>query len=131
MLENTITLALPNGGTPQDAIFQRIDVFQNRSVYHGPGHSTTSPNTMTFYRTPSKVSGAFLGVMKSAAKVSKATIVPNNIGVNITAPRIAEVSFSVPVGATEANVDDLFDHIEALIEGQRAILKRTLFGPEI
>lgn len=131
MLENTITLFLNNGGTPINAVFARIDVFQNRSVYHGPGHSTVSPNLLNFYRTPSKASGNFLGVMKSAAKVTKATTVMNALGVATIVPRIGEMSFSVPVGATEANVDDLFDHLEGLIEGQRAVLKRTLFGPEI
>lgn len=131
MLENTITLALPNGGSPINAVFTRIDVYQNRSVYHGPGHSNTSQNQVNFYRTPAKVSGNFLGMMKSAVKATKATTVTNALGASIVVPRIGEVSFSVPVGATEANVDDLFDHLESLVEGQRAVLKRTLFGPEI
>lgn len=131
MLENEITLALPNGGTPVNAIFKRIDVLQNRSLYHGPGHFPTARNTMGFYRTPSKRVGNFLGVMKSALKYTHDLQVLNAVGETITSPMIGEMSFSIPVGATEVNVDLTFDHLEALIEGQRAIVKRTLFGPEI
>lgn len=131
MLPDTITLALPNGGTPVDKAFARIDVLQNRSVYHGPAHTTLMRQTLGFYRTPSKRIGKFNGVMKSAAKVTLDINVPNAIGETVVSPQIGELSFSVPVGATEVNVDLLFDHIEALIEGQRAIMKRTLFGPEI
>lgn len=131
MLENTITLALPNGGTPTNAVFTRIDVFQNRSLYHGPGHSNTARNTMGFYRTYPKKTGNFLGVMKSASKITKDLEVLNAVGEPIVSPMIADISFSVPVGATEAEVDVLLDHLEAQVEGQRAILKRTLFGPEI
>lgn len=131
MLENTINLALPNNGTPVDAIFTRIDVFQNRSLYHGPGHSNTARNTLGFYRTHPKKTGNFLGVMKSATKVTRDLDVLNAVGESIVSPMIAEISFSVPVGATEAEVETLLDHLEAQVEGQRAILKRTLFGPEI
>lgn len=131
MLENTITLALPNGGSPVNAVFTRIDVFQNRSLYHGPGHSNTSRKLLGFYRTPAKKSGNFLGVMKSATKVTMDLAVLDALGATITSPQIGEISFSVPIGATETQVDTLLDHLEAQIEGQRSILKRTLFGPEI
>lgn len=131
MLENTITLALPNGGNPVNAGFTRIDVFQNRSLYHGPNHSNTARETLGFYRTYPKKTGNFLGVMKSATKITKDLSVLNAVGEPIVSPMIADISFSVPVGATAAEVDILLDHLEAQVEGQRAILKRTLFGPEI
>lgn len=131
MLENTITLALPNGGNPINSIFTRIDVFQNRSLYHGPSHSNTARKTMGFYRTYPKKTGNFLGVMKSAVKITFDLDVLNAVGDPIVSPMIGEISFSIPVGAVEAEVDLLLDHLEALVEGRRAELKRTLFGPEI
>lgn len=69
--------------------------------------------------------------MKSATKITKDLSVLNAVGEPIVSPMIADISFSVPVGATAAEVDILLDHLEAQVEGQRAILKRTLFGPEI
>lgn len=131
MLPSEITLALPNGGSPVNAVFNRIDVFQNRSVYHGPGHNPLMRNTVGFYRTPSKKVGNFNGVMKSAIKSTRDLSVPNAIGNPTISPAIGEVSFSIPIGATEADVNTTFDHLEALLEGQRAICRRTLFGPEI
>lgn len=131
MLPDTITLALPNGGTPVNKAFGRVDVFPNRSVYHGPAHTVLMRQTLGFYRTPSKRIGKFNGVMKSAAKVTLDIHVLNAIGETITSPQIGDLSYSIPVGATEGNVDQLFDHIEALVKDQRAIMKRTLFGPEI
>lgn len=131
MLENNITLSLKNGGTPVDAVFVRIDVNGNRSLYHGPGHSNIARNTVNFYRTPVKKSGNFLGVMKSAIKVTQDLDVLNAVGDPIVSPEIGEVSFSIPVGATEAEVDRLLDHLLAMVDGQRAVVKRTLFGPEI
>lgn len=131
MLENNVVLSLKNGGTPINANFVRIDVVGNRSLYHGPEHSNIARNTMNFYRTPVKKSGNFLGVMKSAVKFTRDLDVLNAVGDPIVSPEIGEISFSIPVGATEGEVNVLLDHILAMVEGQRAIIKRTLFGPEI
>lgn len=130
MLENTLTLSLPNGGTPVNMTITRIDVFQNRSVYHEPTHSTTVRRTVGFYRTLPKRSGDFLGVSKSAAKTTMDLSVLDAKGATITAPAIGEISFSVPIGATEAAIDSLLDRLDALISN-RTVIKRTILGPEI
>lgn len=131
MLDSTITLALPNGGTPLNEAFTRIDQVGNRSIYHGAGHSPVSRKTLGFYRTLPKKSGNFLGVMKGATKFTMDNTVVNAVGESIVAPSIAEISFSIPVGVTETEFDDVLDRLEAQVEGQRAILKRLLFGPEV
>lgn len=131
MLDATITLALPNGGTPINEAFSRIDQVGNRSLYHGAGHSPTSRKTLGFYRSLPKKSGNFNGVMKGATKLTMDHSVLNAVGDTIVAPAIAEVSFSLPVGMTEAQFDGVLDRLEAQIEGQRSILKRLLFGPEV
>lgn len=130
MLENTLTLSLPNGGTPVNMTITRIDVFQNRSVYHEPTHSTTARRIVGFYRTLPKRSGDFLGVSKSAAKTTMDLSVLDAKGATITAPAIGEISFSVPIGATEAAIDSLLDRLDALISN-RTVIKRTILGPEI
>lgn len=131
MLDDTITLALPNGGSPVNEVAKRIDVLTNRSVYNLAGHSPSMRKTLGFYRTPAKRVGKFLGVMKSAVKVTLDNDVVNAEGSPLVSPMIADIGFAVPIGSTEAEVDGLLDRVEALVEGQRAILKRTLFGPEI
>lgn len=131
MLPDTITLALSNGGTPVDEAYSRIDQVGNRSLYHGVGHSPTNRKTLGFYRTLPKKAGNFNGVMKGATKLTMDHSIVNAVGDTIVAPAIAEVSFSIPVGVTEAELDGVLDRLEAQIEGQRSILKRLLFGPEV
>lgn len=131
MLDSTITLALPNGGTPINEIYTRIDQVGNRSLYHGSGHSAVLRKTLGFYRTLPKKSGNFLGVMKGATKVTIDQTVVNAVGDPIVAPSIAEMSFSIPIGVTESEFDAILDRLEAQVEGQRSILKRLLFGPEV
>lgn len=130
MLENNLTLTLANGGTPVNISIARIDVLQNRSVYHEPTHSTTMRKTVGFYRTLPKRNGDFLGVAKSALKSTVDLTVQNAKGESIISPAIGEISFSIPIGATESDLDHLLDRLEALIKS-RAIIKRTIFGPEI
>lgn len=130
MLDNTITLTLPNGGTPVDVPIARIDVLQNRSVYHEPTHSTIMRKTVGFYRTLPKRSGDFLGVAKSAVKSTLDMTVANAKGEPVVSPMIGEISFSIPIGAVEADIDNLLDRLEALIK-RRSVIKRTLLGPEI
>lgn len=130
MLDNTIVMTLPNGGTPVNVNITRIDVLQNRSVYHEPTHSTTMRKTVGFYRTLPKRSGDFLGVAKSAVKSTLDMTVANAKGEPVVSPMIGEISFSIPIGAVEADIDSLLDRLEALIKS-RSVIKRTLLGPEI
>lgn len=131
MLPESITLALPNGGTPVNEIATRIDVFTNRSSYNLAGHSPALRKQLGFYRTLPKRQGKFLGVTRSAVKVTLDIDVPNSVGEPTVQPLIADLGFAVPIGATEAEFDGLLDRVEALVKAQRAILKRTIFGPEI
>ena len=130
MLNDSITLTLPNGGTPVNVNITRIDVLQNRSVSHEPAHKTTVRKTVGFYRTLPKRSGDFLGVAKSAVKSTLDMTVQNAKGEPVISPMIGEISFSIPIGAVEADIDTLLDRLEALIKS-RSIIKRTLLGPEI
>jgi hypothetical protein len=101
-----ITLAVDeeNGGvTTTDWEYTNDERYLNRSVYTGPGHTMAAPHTLSFYRTRPKPSGNFLGVEKTAIKISKAESVDGADSVAVyTAPNIGEVSFSLPVGSTTA-----------------------------
>lgn len=107
MLDNVITLSVDveNNGTAVNTDFTRYEEFQNRSTYIGGNHSIDAVDTLQFYRTFPKSSGNFKGVAKSSFKRTKSITVLGVDGVaRLTSPLIAEVSFSIPVGATPAQV---------------------------
>lgn len=108
MQPNQITLAVDeenDGVGPVNHVFDRYEEYQNRSVYIGPNHAVDAKNTLSLYRTFPKASGNFKGTSKTAAKFSQDIIVDGVDGVaQITAPLIVELSFSVPVGATAAQI---------------------------
>jgi hypothetical protein len=118
MLPNTITLAvdLLNNGTTSDEVFQRLEELVNRSTYRGPNHSSASKNTMQFYRTLPKRSGNSLGTAKVAMKLTTDKVVLGSDGNDITAPLIAEIGFSLPVGVTAADMKALRQRIIASLD---------------
>lgn len=105
MLENIITLAVDqlNNGTLVNQAFRRFDEYQNRTVYTGPSHTLDSKDTMTLYRTPPKPSGNFRGTAKTSIKFSRDSVILGRDGVNVIAPEIGEINFSLPVGTSPAD----------------------------
>lgn len=105
MLPNEITLAVDelNNGTSVDEGLTRFEENLNRSIYISATHSVESKDTLTFYRTPPKPNGNFKGVAKTAFKFSRDTVVTGVDSTSVTAPIIVEVSFSIPVGVTDAD----------------------------
>lgn len=116
MQPDEITLAVDeenDGVDPVNHVYTRAEEYQNRSVYIGANHSLTAKDTVTLYRTAPKSNGNFKGVAKTSFKFSQDKLVDGVDGVaQITAPVIVEVSFSIPVGVTPADV---------LIARQRAL----------
>lgn len=118
MQTNEITLTvdeLNDGVTTADVdhVFTRFDEYQNRSVYNGSTHTFESRDQLGLYRTFPKPNANFKGVRKSTVKFTKDIVVTGVDGVSsITSPIITEISFSIPVGATDAQI---------LIERQKAL----------
>lgn len=107
MLDNTITLAvdLLNTGVPTNLVLTRIDEFQNRSKYKSPAHNFSLRDTVDFYRTFPVKTKDFNGVAKSAIKFTQDIEVPGVVVSDTrVAPMIGEISFSLPVGFTSAEV---------------------------
>lgn len=106
MQDNVITLSVDelNDANMSDHVFERIDSFSNRSVYHGESHNLVAVDKFSLYRSYPKVSGNFRGVGKTSVKFTKDYAVTGVDGLAaLTSPIIAEVSFSVPVGVSEAD----------------------------
>ncbi len=107
MQANTITLQVDvlNNATLVAEPFERFEEFQNRSVYIGANHTPEARDTISLYRTFPKKSGNFKGVAKTAVKLSRDVQVTGVDGVSdLTAPFIIDISFSVPVGVSAADV---------------------------
>lgn len=74
----------------------------NKSTYRTGSHVTETPDTLNFYRTAAKRSGDFLGAQKVSVKRTKTFLVESAAGLEIKAPAVSELSFSLPVGVTNA-----------------------------
>lgn len=110
MLANQIDLSVDatNVGTPATQSYDRYEEFQNRSVYIGADHLPEARNMFAVYRTFPTKSGNFKGVSKSAVKFTQDAEVPGvDSATTLTAPIIIEVSFSVPVGCTNAELMEM------------------------
>lgn len=119
MQADTITLAVDvlNNDVNVNKAFTRYQEFENRSVYIGPGHLPEARNLIGFYRTfPTKV-GNFKGVLKTAMKFTKDVEVAGvDSASTITSPIIIDVTFSVPVGVTTAELVELRQHVVAALD---------------
>lgn len=116
--EITLTVDTQNDGVdPEDQVFSRFDVYQNRSVYIGEEHTQAARDTLSFYRTFPKPTSTFKGVGKTTAKFSKDVVVKGVDGVSdITAPIIVEISFSIPVGSADALVLEMRQRAVAVLD---------------
>lgn len=119
MQSDQIVLAVDaaNDSNPANETFSRYQEFENRSVYIGPGHLPEARNMLALYRTfPTRV-GNFKGVLKTSVKLTKDMEVAGvDSSTAITSPAILELSFSVPVGVTAANLVHLRQTALALLD---------------
>jgi hypothetical protein len=107
--EITLTVDETNDGVTTadvDHVFRRLEEFQNRTTYiQSANHALDSRDMLNLYRTAPRPNGNFRGVSKSSLKFTKDIDVLGLDGVaTIKAPIIVEVNFSIPIGATNAEV---------------------------
>lgn len=131
MQANSITLPVDvlNNGTPVNKEFTRHEETVNRTTYRGPGHTVASRNVLQLYRTFPKRSGLYLGALKVATKFTQDVLVPNADGSgDIAVPLIVDVSYSLPVGVTPAQVLVLRQHLVALTDMDSVVGPLCDFG---
>jgi len=119
MQPDTITLAvdLANTASTTNKVFTRHEEQINRTTYRGPGHTLQTRNILQLYRTQPTRSGNYLGSAKTALKLTQDISVANADGSGeVVSPLIVEVNFSVPVGATSAELVALRQHIVAILD---------------
>lgn len=119
MQANELTLGVDylNNGTETNEVFKRYEEYLNRSTYIGENHTPDARNTISLYRTFPTKSGNFKGVQKSSIKLTKDHAVAGVDGVaTLTAPSIAEVNFSFPVGVSAADVKKVRQRLIAALD---------------
>jgi len=119
MQPNQIVLAVDpeNDDTIVNETYTRYEEFQNRATYIGAAHLPDTRDMLAIYRTFPTKSGNFKGTAKSSVKFTEDLQVAGvDSNTTLTAPLILELSFSVPVGATAAQVIHARQRLLALID---------------
>lgn len=118
MQANTLTLSvdLANNSSATDQVFTRFEEGVNRSLYTGPDHTLITRNTLTLLRTPPKRTGVYYGNAKTGAKFTKDITVTQADGTETVAPIIMELSASIPVGASAADVLAVRQHMVTILD---------------
>lgn len=106
MLDNTITLSVDaaNTGSPSNMAFTRLNEYDDRTIYYGPGHSRASRELLTFSRMEGKPSGSFRGVDVSTMKLTVDVTVAGSDGVDRIAPLTVICEVRMPVGVNSAAI---------------------------
>lgn len=116
----TINTDPNNDDTIVAKIFSRARVLMNglKTLYHmDNSHSTARPDTLSFETSEPKPNGQFLGVTRPKV-VRRRTIDVESIdpGTEISQPLIGKVEFSIPVGATDAELLELRQDLIAVLD---------------
>ena len=119
MLSDTITVASTKNTVAQDPAVdvdytRWDDQTPNKSTYISDSHELSARDMLTFNRTFPKPSGNFLGMQKCLMKFTKDISVPGVDGVDILAPSIVQLAYSLPCGVTEDQLIFLKSRIAAL-----------------
>lgn len=129
MQPNDITLNvdyLNNAITTAEA-YERSEVYLNRSTYVGSAHTLESRDIINFYRSFPTKSGNFKGVSKTSFKLTKDFSVTGVDGVStLTAPMLVEISFSIPVGVSAADILKCRQRALALLDTDTVMDKLTV-----
>lgn len=88
-----------------------IAISPNQVPYKGPANTLSVKDRMDLYRVDPKGTATFSGVGRSRAKIVRTLTLTD--AKTVTGDAIADISVSVPVGATAANIDSLADDIGA------------------
>lgn len=113
----SISVDAANTGSPATEVYDRYEENLNRSVYIGNAHLPEARDTITLYRTQATRTGNFKGVSKSAVKLTKDVDVDGvDSSTTLTSPIILDLSFSVPVGVTAADLVHVRQRALALLD---------------
>lgn len=119
MQPNTVTLPVDpaNNSTVVNEVYTRYEETQNRTAYIGASHAPDDRDLLAIYRTFPTKSGNFKGVAKSSVKFTKDVEVAGvDSSTTLTSPIILDLSASIPVGASAADIKHARQRLIALLD---------------
>jgi len=129
MLADSIQLQVLTATPANGFLVARFAQQVNRTDYIVSGHTTAARDQLQIYRTFPKRNGDSLGVRKCAVKYTKDIEVLNALGDTVKMPLIVELSFAIPEGTTNNQIDAALVMPRGLLTSTSAILEpltRTL-----
>lgn len=125
----TLSVDSANDGNAANQVFSLIQPSEGKSFWTLDGAPREDREEMTLYSTPAKRSGNFQGVYRSGIKFHKGIEVE---GVDATTlvntGIISNLSVSVPVGATLADVVEVQQRLLAFIDSNTFVQALMLDG---
>lgn len=125
MLENSYTLQVDvaNNGTLVPQVVNRHDATAGYSTYIGEDHSLSQRDIIQFYRSP-VAKGLDGGRAKSKFKITEdLEVIPCSGTCSVLTPMIGEVSFSLPILATDAQILELRQRMIAVLDNDALMSK--------
>lgn len=116
-----------NDSNPVVEVYDRYEELTNRTTYVGAAHLPDKRDTVALYRSQPTKTGNFKGVGKTAVKLTNDVEVSGvDSSTTLTAPIILELSASVPVGTTEAELIHALQRMVALLDDNSFCTKLML-----
>lgn len=96
-----------------------LDSFASKDkvVYQGPGHTVNVKDVLSLARVAPKPTATFAGVARAEAKFARTLTLADGT----KAEAIGTASFSIPVGAAQADVNALADDLGDLLISQNGL----------
>lgn len=88
-----------------------IAISPNQVPFKGPANTLSVKDRLDLFRVEPKAIATFSGVGRSRAKFVRTLVLTD--AKTTTGDAIADINISIPVGASEANIDSLADDIGA------------------
>jgi len=132
MLDNIVIEYMPDRTTPVEFDYNRYRSNGiNRTSWHGESHTDQMRDELSLLVGDPKTSANFRGVRKSTFKITRDQEVTGvDTSTELIAPLIANVSFSAPVGTSDAAFIDVCEAIRGLLD-QPALMKSVALNGEI
>lgn len=90
---------------------------KDKVIYQGPSHTVNVKDVLGLGRVAPKPTATFAGVARAEAKFTRTLTLADST----TAEAIATASFSIPVGAAQADVNSLVDDLGDLLISQNGL----------
>jgi len=96
--------------------YTRFEEIQNRTTYlELDNHSSMKPRKLQLYRSPLSSPGLSFGKQKSAVKFTDGFDVLNKEGATVVENALVNISFSLPVGLSDAQRTLVRERVVAMI----------------